>query len=159
MQKLSLSLVLNKSRRRGRGFSVSNGWERTEAIPKREKGDDSKSDVIFFHHDNCQNIIIRKLNKPDLEGEKDFNDHHGQENTDFVQSILGFQECDKDVESWMACDAEDCRFQMLNHDEIVTYVQGKSDSVDDEDEDNNNNESSKGPSNADAFSALKTAMK
>ncbi|GFY20174.1 uncharacterized protein TNCV_208061 [Trichonephila clavipes] len=24
-----------------RGFSVSNGWERTEAIPKREKGDDS----------------------------------------------------------------------------------------------------------------------
>ncbi|GFU79576.1 retrovirus-related Pol polyprotein from transposon TNT 1-94 [Trichonephila clavipes] len=30
------------------GFSVSNGWERTEAISKREKGDDSKSDVIFF---------------------------------------------------------------------------------------------------------------
>ncbi|GFT80873.1 hypothetical protein TNCV_2714971 [Trichonephila clavipes] len=46
-----------------RGFSVSNGWERTEAIPKREKGDDSKSDVIFFHQDSCQNIIIRKLNK------------------------------------------------------------------------------------------------
>ncbi|GFX98806.1 hypothetical protein TNCV_1503821 [Trichonephila clavipes] len=47
----------------GKGFSVSNGWERTEAIPKREKGDDSKSDVIFFHHDSCQNIIIGKLNK------------------------------------------------------------------------------------------------
>ncbi|GFX47774.1 hypothetical protein TNCV_796321 [Trichonephila clavipes] len=46
-----------------RGFSVSNGWEQTEAIPKREKGDDSKSDVIFFHHDSCQKIIIRKLNK------------------------------------------------------------------------------------------------
>ncbi|GFW71940.1 hypothetical protein TNCV_3221161 [Trichonephila clavipes] len=46
-----------------RGFSVSNGWERTEAIPKHEKGDDSKNDVIFFHHDSCQNIIIRKLNK------------------------------------------------------------------------------------------------
>ncbi|GFU76834.1 hypothetical protein TNCV_4519901 [Trichonephila clavipes] len=44
-------------------FSVSNGWERTEAIPKREKGEDSKCDVIFFHHDSCQNIIIRKLNK------------------------------------------------------------------------------------------------
>ncbi|GFX55983.1 hypothetical protein TNCV_3263551 [Trichonephila clavipes] len=37
-----------------RGLSVSNGWEGTEAIPKREKGDDSKSDVIFFHHDSCQ---------------------------------------------------------------------------------------------------------
>ncbi|GFT72949.1 hypothetical protein TNCV_1976581 [Trichonephila clavipes] len=39
-------------------------------------------------------------------------------------------------------------------------MQEKSDLFDDEtdeDEDNNNNESSKGPSNADAFSALKTA--
>ncbi|GFX13879.1 hypothetical protein TNCV_3421901 [Trichonephila clavipes] len=63
MQKLSLSLVLNKSRRRERGFSVSNGWERTEAIPKREKGEDSKRDVIFFHRDSCQNIFIRKLKK------------------------------------------------------------------------------------------------
>ncbi|GFS56000.1 hypothetical protein TNCV_2564461 [Trichonephila clavipes] len=32
------------------------------------------------------------------------------------------------------------------------------DLVDDEDRDNNNNESSKGPSNADAFSALETAV-
>ncbi|GFX59895.1 uncharacterized protein TNCV_4984081 [Trichonephila clavipes] len=59
----------------------------------------------------------------------------------------------------MACDAEDCGFQMLNDDEIVTSVQ-ESDPVDDEtddDEDNNNNESSKGPSNTDAFSALETA--
>ncbi|GFT59750.1 hypothetical protein TNCV_42201 [Trichonephila clavipes] len=39
---------------RERGFSVSNGWERTEAILKREKGDDSKSDVIFFHHDSVR---------------------------------------------------------------------------------------------------------
>ncbi|GFT30481.1 hypothetical protein TNCV_2377651 [Trichonephila clavipes] len=52
-------------------------------------------------------------------------------------------------------------FQMLNDDEIVTSVQEESDPVDDEsyeDEDNNNNESSKGPSKADAFSALETAM-
>ncbi|GFV46931.1 uncharacterized protein TNCV_1270491 [Trichonephila clavipes] len=51
-------------------------------------------------------------------------------------------------------------FQMLNDDEIVPSVQEESDPVDDvtdEDEDNNN-ESSKGPSNADAFSALETAM-
>ncbi|GFT82059.1 uncharacterized protein TNCV_3909921 [Trichonephila clavipes] len=61
----------------------------------------------------------------------------------------------------MACDAEDCGFQMLNNDEIVTSLQEESNPFDDEtdeDEDNNNNESSKGPSNADAFSALETAM-
>ncbi|GFT58511.1 hypothetical protein TNCV_1249961 [Trichonephila clavipes] len=50
---------------------------------------------------------------------------------------------------------------MLNDDEIVTSVQEESDPVDDEkneDEDKNNNKSRKGPSNADAFSALETAM-
>ncbi|GFX36866.1 hypothetical protein TNCV_4000261 [Trichonephila clavipes] len=34
--------------------------------------------------------------------------------------------------TWMACDAEDCGFQMLNDDEIVTSVQEESDPVDDE---------------------------
>ncbi|GFW83931.1 hypothetical protein TNCV_857141 [Trichonephila clavipes] len=45
---------------------------------------------------------------------------------------------------------------MLNDDEIVTSVQAESDPIDDEtDEDeDNNNQSSKGPSNAGAFSAL-----
>ncbi|PRD21625.1 UNVERIFIED_CONTAM: hypothetical protein NCL1_51228 [Trichonephila clavipes] len=60
----------------------------------------------------------------------------------------------------MACDAEDTGFQMLN-DEIVTFEQEESDSVDDdtgEDEDINNNESSKDPSNADTFFAMETAM-
>ncbi|GFW67101.1 sperm-associated antigen 1 [Trichonephila clavipes] len=49
---------------------------------------------------------------------------------------------------------------MLNDDEIVTSEQAESNPVYDEtDEDeNNNNESSKGPSNADSFSALGTAM-
>ncbi|PRD27130.1 UNVERIFIED_CONTAM: hypothetical protein NCL1_36212 [Trichonephila clavipes] len=42
---------------------------------------------------------------PDLEGKKDFNDRGGDSN--FFQSIPGFQECDEDVETWMACDAED----------------------------------------------------
>ncbi|GFX12903.1 uncharacterized protein TNCV_3658991 [Trichonephila clavipes] len=38
-------------------------------------------------------------------------------------SIPGFQECDeKVVETWIACDAEDCGFQILNDDEIVTSV-------------------------------------
>ncbi|GFX11248.1 hypothetical protein TNCV_4786401 [Trichonephila clavipes] len=56
----------------------------------------------------------------------------------------GFQECDEDVETWRACDAEDCGFQMLNDDEIVTSVQEESDPLDDEtdeDEDNNNESS------------------
>ncbi|PRD30437.1 UNVERIFIED_CONTAM: hypothetical protein NCL1_26438 [Trichonephila clavipes] len=55
---------------------------------------------------------------PDLEGEKDFNDAYREEITDFVQSIPGFQECDEGhVETWMACDAEDSGFRMLNDDE------------------------------------------
>ncbi|GFT07584.1 uncharacterized protein TNCV_4045461 [Trichonephila clavipes] len=57
--------------------------------------------------------------------------------------------------------AKDCGIQMLNEDEIVTSLQEEFDPVNDEtdeDEDNNNNESNKGPSNADAFSALETAM-
>ncbi|GFW29447.1 hypothetical protein TNCV_743891 [Trichonephila clavipes] len=56
----------------------------------------------------------------------------------------------------MACDAEDCGFQMLSNDEIVTSMQEESDPIDDETdeyEDNNNNGSSKDPSNAEAFSA------
>ncbi|GFV82575.1 hypothetical protein TNCV_2976851 [Trichonephila clavipes] len=56
-------LILSFEQNQERGFSVLNGWERIKAIPKREKGDDSKSDVIFSHPDSCQNIIIRKLNK------------------------------------------------------------------------------------------------
>ncbi|GFW62119.1 hypothetical protein TNCV_1685501 [Trichonephila clavipes] len=39
----------------------------------------------------------------------------------------------------MTCDAEDCGFQMLNDDEILTSVQEESDPVDDEtDEDEEN---------------------
>ncbi|GFX11579.1 hypothetical protein TNCV_5141541 [Trichonephila clavipes] len=95
---------------------------------------------------------------PDLEGEKGFNDDDREEIIDFVQSIPGFQEYDEEnVKTWMTCDAENCGFQKLNDDEIVTSVQEESDPVDDEtDEEEDNNESSKG--NADAFSALETAM-
>ncbi|GFW38224.1 uncharacterized protein TNCV_3839521 [Trichonephila clavipes] len=59
----------------------------------------------------------------DLESEKDYNDDHREEITDFVQSIPGFQECnEEDVETWMACDAEDCEFQVLIDDEIVSSM-------------------------------------
>ncbi|GFX84535.1 hypothetical protein TNCV_560501 [Trichonephila clavipes] len=61
----------------------------------------------------------------------------------------------------MACDAEDCAFQIPNDDELVTSMQEESDPVnDDKDVDKviHNDESSKSPSNADAFSALETAM-
>ncbi|GFX07863.1 hypothetical protein TNCV_4161321 [Trichonephila clavipes] len=75
----------------------------------------------------------------------------------------GFQECDEeDVEPWMVCDAEECGFLKLKDDEIVASMQEESDPVDDEtdeDDDTNNSESSKDPSNADAFSALKTTLK
>ncbi|PRD33595.1 UNVERIFIED_CONTAM: hypothetical protein NCL1_17205 [Trichonephila clavipes] len=56
----------------------------------------------------------------DLEGEKDSNVDHREEITDFVQSTPRFQESD-DVETWMACDAEDCEFQMLNGDEDCDF--------------------------------------
>ncbi|PRD29832.1 UNVERIFIED_CONTAM: hypothetical protein NCL1_28191 [Trichonephila clavipes] len=59
----------------------------------------------------------------DLEGEKDFNNNHREEITDFVQLIPGFQECDeKYIETWMVCDAENCGFPILNDDGIVTSV-------------------------------------
>ncbi|GFV55348.1 hypothetical protein TNCV_2268991 [Trichonephila clavipes] len=41
------------------------------------------------------------------EGEKDYKDNHRDEITDFVQSIPGFQECNKDIETWLAIYAED----------------------------------------------------
>ncbi|PRD20964.1 UNVERIFIED_CONTAM: hypothetical protein NCL1_53153 [Trichonephila clavipes] len=72
-----------------------------------------------------------------------------------------FQEYDEeDVETRMACDEEDWKFQMLIDEEIVTSVQEESYPVDDEtDEDEDHNkESNKGASNADAFSALEIAM-
>ncbi|GFW87926.1 hypothetical protein TNCV_1360291 [Trichonephila clavipes] len=44
-----------------------------------------------------------------------------------VMADRGFQECDEeDVETWMACDTEDCAFQMLNDDEIMTSMQEES---------------------------------
>ncbi|GFS48349.1 hypothetical protein TNCV_2297081 [Trichonephila clavipes] len=68
----------------------------------------------------------------DSKDEKDYNDDHREEITDKVQLIQGFQECDEEaVEIWMTCDAKDCRFQMLNDDEIVTSVQEESNPVDD----------------------------
>ncbi|GFX31895.1 uncharacterized protein TNCV_3408101 [Trichonephila clavipes] len=43
--------------------------------------------------------------RPELEGEKDGNDDHREKITGFVQSILGFQECDdEDVETWKTVD-------------------------------------------------------
>ncbi|GFV16513.1 uncharacterized protein TNCV_4785751 [Trichonephila clavipes] len=62
-----------------------------------------------------------------------------------VRDIWGISVVEDDVETWMSCDAEDCGFNMLNDDEIVTSVQEESDPVDDKTgEDEDNNESSKG---------------
>ncbi|GFT39877.1 hypothetical protein TNCV_3286541 [Trichonephila clavipes] len=46
-----------------------------------------------------------------VEGEKVYNDDHKDEITDFVQSIPGFQECDEDIETWMAIDADSVDFK------------------------------------------------
>ncbi|GFX60565.1 hypothetical protein TNCV_3061381 [Trichonephila clavipes] len=108
------------------------------------------------HADTSRDVLPR--GGTSQEGEKDFNDGHREANTGFVQSTPRFQDCDEDVEAWMACDAEDCLFQMLNDDEIVTSVQEEFNPVvdeTDEDEDNNNsNETRKGSLNSDVFSAL-----
>ncbi|GFT71605.1 uncharacterized protein TNCV_3020821 [Trichonephila clavipes] len=114
--------------------------------------------------DNASQVAIYKyegkLERWEGTEVEDFNDDYKEEITDFVQSIPGFQERDEeDEETWMACNVEDCGFQMLNNDEIVTSVHEESNPVDDEtDEEDNNSESSKGPSNAGAFSALETTM-
>ncbi|GFU42145.1 uncharacterized protein TNCV_4553591 [Trichonephila clavipes] len=65
--------------------------------------------------------------------------------------------------TWMACMRcrRDCGFHMINDDGITISVQKESNPVGDETDeevDNNNNESSKGPSNANSFSVLETAM-
>ncbi|GFW71237.1 uncharacterized protein TNCV_536551 [Trichonephila clavipes] len=77
-----------------------------------------------------------------------------------LRTAYRFKERDEeDLEIWKACNAKDCGFHMLNDDAIVTSVQEKSYPADDDtDEYEDNNESSKGPSNADAFSSLETAM-
>ncbi|GFV84314.1 hypothetical protein TNCV_1591731 [Trichonephila clavipes] len=63
-----------------------------------------------------------KIRSADL-GEKESNEDHREEFTDFAQSFPGFQEYDEEnVETWMECDAEDCGFQKLNDDKIVTSV-------------------------------------
>ncbi|GFU95592.1 uncharacterized protein TNCV_3332591 [Trichonephila clavipes] len=118
----------------------------TARVPTPADGDFLLEDVISKECCHVLNeVLIRNIwNKlwPDLEGEKNFYDDRREEITDFVQPIPGFKECDEDVETWTACDAENFGFQMLNDDEIVTSVQEESGPIDDEtdeDEDNNNN--------------------
>ncbi|GFV44257.1 uncharacterized protein TNCV_754651 [Trichonephila clavipes] len=64
------------------------------------------------------------------------NGDYREEITKFVQSLPGFKECEEDVETWMACDAEGCGFQMLNDDEIVTSIPDPFDDETDEYKDN-----------------------
>ncbi|GFX93913.1 hypothetical protein TNCV_3412761 [Trichonephila clavipes] len=57
-------------------------------MPQEQKGH-SPIDVLY----RKSSILL------DKEGEKDYNDNHREEITDFVQSIPGFQECDEDIET------------------------------------------------------------
>ncbi|GFT12632.1 uncharacterized protein TNCV_5094091 [Trichonephila clavipes] len=129
-----------------------------ERYPRRDASDSRM--FADLHHNLCESVCfqVRGCIRALL-----LSSCYGFEfKTDFIQSILEFQECDEeDVETWMAYEADDCEFQMLHDDGFVTSVQKESDPVDDEtdeNEDNNNNESSKGSSNADTFPALETAM-
>ncbi|GFU17258.1 uncharacterized protein TNCV_1854791 [Trichonephila clavipes] len=90
-----------------------------------------------------------------LEGEKGYNDDHRDDITDFSPiSIRGFQECDKILKfGWQSMQKKDS--QWISN---VTSVQAESNPVDDETDEDEDNESSKGPSNAGAFSSLETAM-
>ncbi|GFU74822.1 hypothetical protein TNCV_4424851 [Trichonephila clavipes] len=50
---------------------------------------------------------MQYLTKCAQKSQKDYNDDHRDEINDFDRSIRGFQECDEDIETWMAIDAED----------------------------------------------------
>ncbi|GFU98079.1 hypothetical protein TNCV_233541 [Trichonephila clavipes] len=56
----------------------------------------------------------------------------------FFANTTSIPGCNDEVNTWMACDAEDSGFQMLNDDEVVTSVKGESDPVDDKTDDYNN---------------------
>ncbi|GFV43446.1 uncharacterized protein TNCV_5111 [Trichonephila clavipes] len=134
-----------------------------EKVESRSSGASNIRTSFFLLPTTCTlyGYVFEKCTA-DLDGQKYFNDDHREEFTDDVQLIPGFQECDEeDVETGIPCDAEDYGFQTLNNDEIVTSAQVEYDTVDDEtdeDEGQNNTVSIKGPLNADAFSALETAM-
>ncbi|GFS67607.1 uncharacterized protein TNCV_4363071 [Trichonephila clavipes] len=90
----------------------------SKIVSRKTKSDRKTQGQGFLGNFSC--VIWNKL-WPDLESEKDFNNDHREEITDFVQSIPRFLECDEDVETWMVWDAEDSGFKMLNEDEIVTF--------------------------------------
>ncbi|GFU87982.1 hypothetical protein TNCV_1335511 [Trichonephila clavipes] len=81
-----------------------------------------------------------------------------QEEGNIVKDIDDIQPFNE-MTSFKDIYTEECGLKVLNDDEIVTSVQEESDPVDDEtDEDEDDNESSKGPTNADAFSELETTV-
>ncbi|GFX49014.1 hypothetical protein TNCV_2798051 [Trichonephila clavipes] len=120
-------------------YSADDGGVNWKALPRKSLTSKQKSTAPSFKVSNVthQRVTAMSLKHawnelwPDLEGKNDFGDDHRKEITDFVQLIAGFQEYDEDGETWMAYIAETCGFQMLNYDEIVTFVQEKPNPVDD----------------------------
>ena len=101
---------------------------------------------------------IEETDKNDSE-EQQLQQQQTNEITNLIQSIAGFQECDKeDANEWLESDT-DPGFQILNEDEVITCVQEKYNSTEIEtDEDEDDCDKNKGPSHAEAFVALETAM-
>ncbi|GFV40420.1 hypothetical protein TNCV_2535881 [Trichonephila clavipes] len=133
------------------------------SVKKISDDDNVGRDQIFFYGKHILKIVQSSKNVVDADSddENETNSVAPVPTSSEIRNIMKrFQECDEEyVETWMACDAEDYGFQMLNDEEIVTSFQEETDTVDHETaEDEDNNERRKGSSTADAFSTLETAM-
>lgn len=87
-----------------------------------------------------------------------------REIVNLFQEIPGFSECGQDdVEAWINNSADDPGYQVLNDEEIVAIVQNEecADIIKDDDSGSNDEEQEQaenGPTHAEAFLALETAM-
>ncbi|GFV72840.1 uncharacterized protein TNCV_1325511 [Trichonephila clavipes] len=112
--------------------------EKNEDLPEETKVNTKKTEVTLGNSpaaglDLSTLLVIRKLYQPSREREKDFKDDRREENTNIVQSIPDFQECnEEDVEIWMAWMHKIVDFKLLNDDEILSSLQEESNHVDDE---------------------------
>ena len=86
-------------------------------------------------------------------------EQQNNEFTDLFQSISGFEDYgEEDANEWLQSDT-DPSFQSLNEDEIIKCVLETSDDTDNEtDDDGGDGDDNKGPTHAEGFAALETAM-
>ncbi|CAG2057083.1 unnamed protein product [Timema podura] len=98
---------------------------------------------------------------PELNETDDNPDNDFEEIVEMFSSIPGFSECDReDTESWLQNDIDDPGYQIMNEDEIVSYLQDRDEMSEDEEDECGKipSEHESGPSNKAAHTALFTAM-